>query len=844
MKKITTTKTTETTKTETTKTETTRTKKANQMAQAQNPAKLIGQPRASEALAFGLQMKDKCYHIYITGQTGTGRTTFAKQYAMDIAKTETTPPDLCYVYNFENPKTPKLLTLPPGVGRNLKENMNELLNRLVSELPKTFASKDHELKKNEVIDVYKAKRDDIIKDMTEEARDQDFGVKNTSSGIYFMPIVDGEVISEEQYEALSQEEKDNIAENSVSIQKRAADVMRQIRDYDKRTKKAVEELEYSLSLFTVGHHMNDIMETFADEPVLLAYLKAVKEDILENIGEFIADDAEEEEAMQAIMPWYSKKSNEDILTRYKVNLLTDNTDQQGAPVILDYNPSHSNLVGEIEYDNEFGNFSTDFMKIKPGLLHKANGGYLILQAQDILGSPHAWETLRRSLITGQIMTEPLREYNTGVAVSGIKPEAIPLDIKIILVGGGFYYDLLWTYDDYFEKLFKIRVDFDYEMRLNPENIAEIRHFVESWSASTAAGTVACITAADTSTTVTPTIAPSASRRHTQKTLPFDDSAIARLIEHAARLAERKDRLTTRFSRLTEILSEATAWAKIDKSKTVSDVHIKKAITQRDYRLNMYEEKLSELIEDDIIMIDTQGKKVGQINGLAVLDTGDYAFAKPSRITATVYMGKSGIVNIEKEAEMSGNIHQKGVQVIIGYLGQTYAQDFPLTLSCRICFEQNYSGIDGDSASSTELFAILSALTGLPIRQDIAVTGSINQHGEIQPIGGATPKVEGFFDLCKKRGLTGTQGVIIPTRNIRDLVLKDEVIEAVRDGLFHIYPIAHVDEGIEILTGVPAGSEHTSQDEPISNKSYPFDTVHGKAYRQLRAYHRKSLKNDG
>ncbi|MCL2528570.1 MAG: AAA family ATPase [Defluviitaleaceae bacterium] len=770
----------------------------------QNTGKeLIGQPRASQALEFGLQMKDKCYHIYITGQTGTGRTTFAKTYAEKIAKGESTPPDLCYVYNFENPKCPKLLSLPAGIGRNFTDSMCDLLNSLTSELPKTFASKDHELKKNEVIDIFKTKRDDIIKEMTEEARTQDFGVKNTSSGIYFMPIVDGEIISEEQYEALPQEEKDSISENSVSIQKRAADVMRQIRDYEKRTKKAVEELEYSLALFTVGHHMNDILQTFAEEPTLLAYLKAVKEDILENIAEFIADDTEEEEAMQSIMPWYNKKSNEDILTRYKVNLLTDNTDQQGAPVIVDYNPSHSNMVGEIEYDNEYGNFSTDFMKIKPGLLHRANGGYLILQAQDVLGSPHAWETLRRSLVTSQIVTEPLREYTTGVAVSGIKPEPIPLNIKIILVGGNFYYDLLWTYDDYFEKLFKIRVDFDYEMRLTPENMAELSRFVKDWATK-------------------------------ENALPFDEGAIGRLIEYAARLAERKDRLTTRLNRIAEILAEATAWAKIDNAETITATHIKKAITQRDFRLNMYEEKLGELIEDDTIMIDTNGEKIGQINGLAVLDTGDYAFAKPSRITATVYMGKSGIVNIEKEADMSGPIHDKGIQVIIGFLGNTYAQDFPLTLSCRICFEQNYSGIDGDSASSTELFAVLSALSGLPLRQDIAVTGSINQYGEIQPIGGATPKVEGFFDICNKRGLTGSQGVIIPTRNVRDLVLKDEVIDAVRDGLFHIYPIAHVDEGIEILTGVPArGSD--------GGKIFPFETVHGKVYRRLRSYHRKALK---
>ncbi|MCL1844004.1 MAG: AAA family ATPase [Defluviitaleaceae bacterium] len=764
--------------------------------------KLIGQQRASEALEFGLQMKEKGYHIYVCGATGTGRTTFAREFARKKAETRPVPPDLCYVYNFTNPKCPKLLRLPAGVGKHLQEEMNELIARLSEELPRTFADKSYEQKKNEIVKVLKSKQDEIIKEMSVEARKQDFEVKNSNSGIFFVPIVEGEAITEEQFDLLSSEQKDAITKKSESIQQRASEALREIKDFEKTTKKEVEELDYALGLFTVGHHMNDIIETFSDEPTLLQYLKDVKEDILDNLVDFVTEENEEEEAIQAFMPWYNKKSNEDNLTKYKINLLTDNSELSGAPVVVDYNPSYTNLVGEVEYDNEYGNFSTDFMKIKPGLFHKANGGYLILQAQDILGSPHAWETLRRTLITEKIITEPLREYTTGIAVSGIKPEPIPVDIKIIIIGGGYYYDILYTYDDYFEKLFKIRVDFDYEMRLNDQNIAEISKFVNKQTAE-------------------------------EGSLQFEPEAIGRLIEHAARLAERKDRLTTRFNRLSEIVSEAVAWAKTDTgtAEKVTAAHVQKAITKREYRLNMYEEKLSEMIEEDSIMISTEGEKIGQINGLAVLDTGDHMFAKPSRITATAYMGKAGIVNIEKEAEMSGSVHDKGIQVLIGYLGQTYAKDFPLSLSCRICFEQNYSGVDGDSASSTELYAVLSALAEIPIRQDIAITGSINQHGEIQPIGGATHKIEGFFDLCKKRGLTGTQGVIIPTRNIRDLVLKDEVINAVKKGEFHIYPISTVDEGMELLMNKPAGIY-----------PYPADTVHGKVFRKLRSYHRKIMKD--
>ena len=777
-----------------------------QLSSTEDRPGLIGQKRAAEALSFGLMMKKKGYNIYITGPAGAGRTTFAKTFAEERARGEATPPDLMYVYNFENPKCPKILQLLPGMGAVLQDQMNELLNRLTNELPKSFSNKDFESQKNEIVKVFHTKRDEIIQEITLEAKEQEFGVKTTNSGIYFMPIVDGEVIDEEQYDKLSQEQRDSISKNSESIQKRAAEALRLIKEHEKTTRKAVEDLEYSIGLFTVGHHINAVMESYEDQPQVVEYLKVVKEDILDHLEDFITEDQEEEEAIAAYLPWYNKKSTEDLFTKYKINLLTSHEPNSGAPVVVDFNPTYANLVGEIEYDNEYGNFSTDFMKIKPGLLHKANGGYLILQAQDILTNHHAWETLRRTLLTGQIVTEPLREYTTGVAVSGVKPEPIPIDIKIIIIGSGWYYSLLYDFDDQFEKLFRIRVDFDYEMRLNDEHIRDIAAFVHCYTK--------------------------------EEGLPdFELAAIGRLIEYAARLAERQDRLTTCFHQLAEIIQEAAAWAQQDRIQNITDTYVIQAIEKRNYRLNMYEEKLSELIEEETIMIDTQGGKVGQINGLAVLDMGDYAFAKPSRITATTYMGKAGIINIEKEAEMSGRIHDKGVQVMIGYLGQTYAQEFPLSLSCRIGFEQNYSGIDGDSASSTELYAVLSSLSGLPIRQDIAVTGSINQFGDIQPIGGVTYKVEGFFDLCRKRGLTGNQGVIIPKQNIRDLVLNDDVIEAVKDGKFHIYAIGHVDEGIAILTGTEAGKAD-------ARGRYGLDTVHGKVLKKLKVYYKQALKSEG
>jgi len=777
----------------------------NDPAKAEIPG-LIGQNRAVEALSLGLIMKKKGYNIYITGPAGTGRTTFARIFSQKKARKEATPPDLMYVYNFENPKCPKILQLPPGKGRILRDQMNELLNRLTNELPKSFSNRDFESQKNEIVKIFQHKRDEIIQEITQEAKEQQFGVKTTNSGIYFMPIVDGEVIDEDQYDKLSQEQRDSISKNSESIQKRAAEALRLIKDHEKDTRKDVENLEYSIGLFTVGHHISAVMESYEDQPQVIEYLKAVKEDILDHLENFIGEEPEEEEAIAAYLPWYNRKGSEDVFTKYKINLLTSYEPDSGAPVVIDFNPTYTNLVGEIEYDNEYGNFSTDFMKIKPGLLHKANGGYLILQAQDILTNHHAWETLRRTLLTGEIVTEPLREYTTGVAVSGVKPEAIPIDVKIIIIGSGWYYSLLYDFDDQFEKLFRIRVDFDYEMRLNDNHIKDTIEFIRCYSR--------------------------------EEGLPeFELAAIGRLIEYAARLAERQDRLTTCLHKLAQIIQEAAAWAQQDNAEKVTLFYMDKAIQKRIYRLNMYEEKLSELIEEDTIMINTDGEKVGQINGLAVMDMGDYAFAKPSLITATTYMGKAGIINIEKEAEMSGSIHDKGIQVLIGYLGQTYAQEFPLSLSCRIGFEQNYSGIDGDSASSTELYAVLSSLSGLPIRQDIAVTGSINQYGDIQPIGGVTYKIEGFFDLCRKRGLTGKQGVIIPKQNIRDLVLGDDVIEAVKDGKFHIYAIGHVNEGIAILTGASAG-------EPDAGGRYPVDSVHGKVLKRLKVYYKGALKSEG
>ncbi len=762
---------------------------------------IMGQKRAVDAFDFGLQVKNKGYNIYMSGPAGVGKTTYAKLRTEQVASMERVPYDWCYVYNFDNPRNPIALRFEPGVGRQFKDDMNELVVIFESEIQKAFNTDDYEKQKNEILKSFDDKRDEKMRAMGEAAKEHGFAVKNTNAGIYFMPIVEGEAVNEEQYEKLSEEVKEKINRESDVIQEIAACIMRDIRESDRECRKAIDDLDYKVGMFAIGHHVNAVQEKYKEYDRVLKYIEAVQEDVLENIDQFAPAESEEDETVGALLPMLAKKQPEDVTLKYKVNLIIDNSKTDGAPVVIDFNPTYYNLVGELEYDSEFGNLTTDFMKIKAGLFHKANGGYLILQANDVLSSPFSWETIRRVVKTREISMESMREQVGGIVAPTLKPEPIPVNVKVIIIGSAYYYEMLREYDDEFDKYFKILADFDYEMKRDAQNVKDFARFIRSYTDK-------------------------------EKMLPFDAGAVARLVEYASRIAEKQNKLSTRFNRISEILCEGEAWAHMNGDRIVTAEHIIKAVDEKERRVRLYEEKLNEMFDEDVILIDTTGKKVGQINGLAVMDMGSYSFGNPSKITATTYVGKSGIVNIEKEAQMSGPTHNKGVQVITGYLGQTYAQEFPLSLSCRICFEQNYNGIDGDSASSTELYCILSSLSGLPINQELAVTGSVNQYGQIQAIGGVTYKIEGFFDLCKKRGLTGTQGVIIPESNINDLVLKKEVVEAVKDGFFHIYPINHIDEGIELLTGVPAGKTG-------KNGKYPPSSVNGLVMKRLREYYKKS-----
>lgn len=736
---------------------------------------IIGQERASKAMRFGLKMKMRGYNLYMSGPTGTGKTSFARKIISEIAATQKVPDDWCYIYNFERPTYPMAINLPAGTGKRFKEDMEGFVKIIKQEIANAFDNDQYEKEKSEILDEYEEKKDELLEKLSEDAESHGFKVNTGSSGIYFLPIVEGKTISEEEFNDLDEDLKDQINEKTNILQQDTLEIIKKLKNNDKETKQKVSEWEKRIALLALGVHINDLKVKYKEFQVITKYLDKVQQDILDNLDEFKEEEVSEEQ-QQLIIPWMQKE--ETPLYKYHVNVLVDNSNLTGAPVIVDFNPTYSNLIGKIEYENEFGTVSTDYTKIKSGLFHQANGGYLILQAKDVLSNPQAYEALNRVLKTKKIVIENIKDQ-TGVAtVVAIKPQAIPVDIKVIMVGNSSIYQLLYEYEEDFRKLFKVKVDFDEEMERTEENILKLASFISGFC-------------------------------NKEKTLHFDRSGVAKVVEYASWLVEDRQKMSTRFNDIVEILCEACMWAEEDQTRYVKAKHVRQAIQAKIERCDRLDKKILEMLLDGTIMVDTVGSSVGQINGLTVMDMGDYAFGKPSRITASTYIGESGIVNVEREVDLSGTSHSKGVLILSGYIGQKYAQDFPLSLSASLCFEQMYGGVDGDSASSAELYAILSSLAEVPIKQYIAVTGSVNQKGEIQPVGGVTNKIEGFFELCKLRGLNGKHGVIIPYQNVRNLVLNDDVLTAIRKKQFHIYPVKTIDEGMELLTDLEAGEKLTT-----------------------------------
>lgn len=765
---------------------------------------LIGQKRASEATEFGLSIQLDGYNIYMAGESGEGKTRYALESAQRQARFMPVPDDWCYVYNFEDSNRPMAINLPAGMGREFKKDMEDFVKIIEQEISKAFDGEEYEEERSRIIKEFRDKKDEYVMQLSNEAAERGFRVKLANSGIYFMPIINGKPLSEEEFRALDEETKIEMSKSSEELQTETNDTIRKIREIEMEAEAAIKEWENQIALYAVGIHIDDLKDKYSQYPLVVEYLDKVREDILNNIDSMVERDyGEDQQNMLAQLIMMKKGGEEKPYDRYKVNLLVDNSRLHGAPVIVDYNPTYYNLMGRCEYENEFGTMTTDHTLIKPGLFHQANGGFLILQVNDVLSNPQSFEAIKRTLKTRQIIIENIKEQMGLVAVSALKPEPIPISVKIILVGSSEIYHLLYNYDRDFRKYFKIKADFDDHMDRTDENIYQLAQYIGAFCNKEGI-------------------------RH------FDRSAVAEVVNYSSWLVQDQNKLTTRFSEIVNILGEAGTWARIEGSRLVTERHVKKAIAEKKKRSGKYNEELLEMIREGTLMIDTDGYAVGQINGLAVVDMGDYAFGKPNRITAATYMGRTGILDIEREVETGGTTHSKGVLIISGYIGKKYAQEIPLSLSASICFEQLYSGIEGDSASATELFAILSSLSDLPIYQGIAVTGSVNQMGYIQPIGGATFKIEGFFEICKINGLNGKQGVIIPYQNIKNLVLSDEVVEAVEKGLFHIYPIKTVDEGIEILTGVPAG-------ERLPDGTYPVGTVNDRVYKKLRYFAETTAK---
>ncbi len=755
---------------------------------------IIGQERASKAMKFGLKMKMRGYNIYMSGPTGTGKTSFAKQIVNEMASTISVPDDWCYIYNFNKPNQPMAINLPAGMGKEFQSDMEAFVKIIKQEIVNAFDNDQYEKEKAEIMEEYESKKEQLLEKLSEDAEAHGFKVNTGSTGIYFLPIVEGKTISEEEFESLDDSIKEQINEKTNILQQDTLEIIRRLKNNEKETKQKVSEWENKIALLALGVQMNDLKEKYKKFGIILEYLGNVQQDILDNLDEFREEEVSEEQP-QFIIPFMQKE--ETPIYKYRVNVLVDNSSLMGAPVIVDFNPTYPNLIGKIEYENEFGSVSTDYTKIKPGLFHLANGGYLILQAKDVLSNPQSYEAINRVLKTKKINIENMKDQAGVVAVPALKPQPIPVDIKVILVGNTSIYQLLYEYEEDFRKLFKVKADFDEEMDRSEENILKLASFISGFCRK-------------------------------EETLHFDKSGVAKVVEYSSWLVEDQSKLSTRFNDIVEILCESCMWAEDDGAKFVKAKHVKQAIIEKAARCDRVDKKMLEMLEDGTIMVDTEGEQIGQINGLTVMDMGDYSFGKPSRITASTYIGESGIVNVEREVDLSGTSHSKGVLILSGYIGQKYAQDFPLSLTASLCFEQLYGGVDGDSASSAELYAILSSLSEVPIKQYIAVTGSVNQKGEIQPVGGVSYKIEGFFELCKLRGLNGKHGVIIPHQNVRNLVLNEEVVEAVRKKLFHIYPVSTIDQGIQLLTGLEAGVKN-------SDGSYKKGTINYLVNSKLERY---------
>ena len=749
------------------------------------------QQRAIHALRFGLGIRSPGFNCYVAGPPGTGKMTAVETLLQQRATREPTPSDWCYLNSFADPSRPRVLQLPAGSGAELSRDMEAMIERARNDIPQAFSNEEYTNRQEQIGATVAQAREKLFRDLSERVHTEGFLLQTSPVGLLLVPVIGGKPLSDQEFMALPEEERDELRERREGLEGEVRSVVKRVRLQEKDGREQLRGLDREVALFVVEGLIEDLAEKYRDHGAVVSFLQEVQEDIIEHVAQFRKTDQEQQEG-GVPFAWAQEAS----FRKYQVNVIIDNSGSEGAPVVVELNPTYRNLFGAIGREVQLGALATDFTLIRGGSLHQANGGYLVLPVEEVLRNPWAYDGLKRALRAGEMTVDDLGERLGMLETKTPRPDAVPLDVKVILVGGSDLYYRLHALDDDFQELFKVKAEFDGTTDLDYDNLCEYVRVI---------GTIC----------------------HKENLAHLDRTAIARVVEHGLRLAADQQRLSTRYAEIADILREAAYWASEEGANGTEVAHVERAIEQRTYRSNLIEERMRETIERGTVLIDTAGEMVGQVNGLSVLSMGDYAFGRPSRITAAVGLGRGGVVDIEREARLGGPLHTKGVLILGGYLTEQYAQNAPLSLSARLVFEQSYGGVDGDSASAAELCSLLSALAEVPIKQSLAITGSVNQHGHMQAIGGVNQKVEGFFDLCYSKGLTGEQGVLIPASNVQHLMLRQDVVDAVQQGLFRVSPVASIDEAVALLCGVEAG-------ERQDDGSFPAGTMHDLVHRRLQA----------
>jgi len=762
----------------------------------------VGQPRAVKALKFGVGIRQEGYNIYALGPSGMGKHTFVREYLYRQLKDAPAPSDYCYVNNFETQGKPSLLQMPKGRGHVLAQDMEKLVQEVPNALKGAFESEEYQNRMQAMQQEFKEYQQSVFDDLQKKAKEKNLTLIKTPTGMAFAPLRDEEIMPPDEFQKLSEEERRKIEKDMEDMQKESQRMFQKFPAWQRDIRKKINELNNEVALYALGQMIDDIRDKHKDIPAVSRYLDAVQKDIIESARVILESDRQQEEGHRQVGSGFlagaggmESGGTAQIMRRYRVNVLVDNSRTQGAPVIYEDNPTYANLVGKVEHQPMMGALITDFTLIKQGSLHKANGGALILDAHKVLLQPGAWDGLKRALISRQVKIETLAEMFSLISTISLDPEPVPLDVKVVLVGSPLLYYLLKEYDPEFAKLFKVAADFDVRMDWNDLHQDLFAQFM--------AGVI-----------------------ENEELRPFHRTGVGRILEYSARRVQDQKKLSTHVQSITDLMREADYQAGENGHEVATDEDVQKAIDASVYRSDLMRERSRESIVRGIMLIDTEGLQVGQVNGLVVISLGDFMFGRPNRITARVRLGKGEVIDIEREAKLSGPIHSKGVLILSGFLGAKYASDTPLSLSASLVLEQSYGGVEGDSASCAELYCLLSAISGIPLKQSLAVTGSVNQHGQVQAIGGVNEKIEGFFDICREKGLNSEQGVLIPESNVEHLMLRRDVVQAVESGQFHIYPVQTIDQGMEILTGLSAG-------EPDERGSYPPGTINSEVQKRLQ-----------